>query len=546
MAVFDGGLLLHEAPYNYAAGDMFTFAVYADFAKFEDDLTHVPTYISQGIGGVVTTFSMIGSLIAAQLALFIGAESYDFIIHLSLVFIVLSILIIFQFLRKIDLRLAILALPLSLLVFKWPFQYTITWGMQLSNINMLFVVVSLFCLLNLNKRYMFIVLGIMNGAGFLAHARETLMFNTCVALYFLVRFLKEKIPQEIIKNPSMIKTMLKENETVISFKNYLFSIPIMLLMMFRYLPLLFIFLYNKSPIVGHGIGSYLILYMPPRLRHHVYFPQFGFFEYLIYIGVIIGLYFLIFKKSRIMDIIMAFGIMFVLSGFFSILSNKTTQIRHLFPILLIPLVGITLFVLYSSLKKTIKIKSALIFLVLFLLVLIPTAAYHSPDQVSEYAFSDPYTWEGIRWVRSNVGDEDKVVILYGDRHGQESMFYMMLKNQFRTYRESYLDKVSKNILSSDIITTGIIMAEFIVKNGTEGYVSRDRLIFNRKNKSICDYDYVYSDKISIYPEVQEYTIRLMKKLIDENNFVVVFQNDLVIILKNNNVGGPCFKDEVLS
>lgn len=546
MAVFDGGLLLHEAPYNYAAGDMFTFAVYADFARFENDLTRVPTYISQGITGVVTSFSMIGSIIAAELAQFIGAESYDFIIHLSLVFIVLSILIIFEFLRKIDVRLAVLSLPLSLLVFKWPFQYTITWGMQISNINMIFVVISLFCLLYLNKRYMFIVLGIMNGAGFLAHARETLMFNTAVALYFLVRFIKEKIPQEIIKNPSVIKTLLKENETVVSFRNYLFSIPVMMMMMYRHFPFLFILLYEKSAVAGYGTSNYLIAYMPPWLRHHVYFLQFGFFEYIIYIGVIISLYFLIFKKLRIMDIIIAFGIMFMFNGFFSILGNKTTQIRHLFPILLMPLVGLALYLAYSSIKKSIKIRSALIFAVLFLLVLIPTVAYHSPEKVSEYAFSDPYTWEGMKWVRSNVADNEKVLVLYGDRYGQESMFYMMLKNQFRTWQEWYLEQVSKKNLSSTVVASGVIMAEYIVKSESGRYVSKDRAVFSRMRQSLCDYDYIYSDKISRYPQVQEYTAKLLNKLIKENKFVIVFQNDLVVILKNNNVGGECFKDEVLA
>lgn len=544
MSFFNAGLLEHDAPYNYNAGDMFTCSTYAEMAKLESDTSHLPFYLSQGTPGVITTFTMISSFIAAQLSLFTGIETHEFIMHSTLLFIVLSTLMIFYFLSKIDLRLAILSLPLSLLVFKWPFQYTITWGMCLSPATMLFAVVGLFCIIHLHKKYMFIFLGIMNGAGFLAHARETLMFNTGVALYFLVRFLKEKIPQKIIKNPKGIIVLLKENVTLVALRNYIFSIPVMLLMMFHYLPLLFLFLYSKSAAYGYGTSSNLIAYMPPWLPHHVYFTQFGFFEYLIFIGVVIGLYFLIFKRIRTMDIAITFGIMFLFNGFFSVLGNKTTQIRHLFPILLMPLAGLTLFVIYLLLKKIIKIKSVFIFSILFLIVLIPTAIYHAPTPLSGYAFADPYTWEAFKWVRNNVGDDEKILILYGDRHNQETMFYMMLKNQFRTYNDYYIKKVSEGILTSTMETRGFILAEPIFKEKGK-YIFKERDMV-KMIESLCNYEYLYTDKASRIPKIQEYTLKLLDKLTKESNFVPVFQNNLVIILKNNNIGGDCFEDEVLA
>ncbi|MBN1645267.1 hypothetical protein JW851_04515 [Candidatus Woesearchaeota archaeon] len=547
MSFFNAGLLEHDAPFNYNAGDMFTCSVYAEMAKLESDISHLPFYLSQGTPGVITTFSMISGIIAGQLSLFTGLETHEFIMHSTLLFIVLSTLMVFYFLKKIDLRLAILSLPLSLLVFKWPFQYTITWGMCLSPATMLFAVVGLFCILHLNKRYMFIFLGIMNGAGFLAHARETLMFNTGVALYFLVRFLKEKILQKIIKNPKGIITLLKENVTLIALRNYILSIPIMLLMMFHYIPILFMFLYIKSAAHGYAqVNSILIQYMPPWLPHHVYLWQFGFFKYLLIIGIIIGLGFLIFKKIRTIDIIISVSFMFAFNGLFSVLGNKTTQIGHLFPILLMPITGLTLFIIYLFLKKIIKIKLAPVFIfsVLFLATLIPTYMYHAPTPLGGYAFADPYTWEAFKWVRDNVDDDEKILVLYGDRYNQETVFYMMLKNQFRTYIDYYVKKASEGVLTSTMQVRGFILAEtFFKENGT--YVEKERKFVSMMH-SLCNYEYLYTDKVSRSPPIQKYTLKLLEKLINENNFVPVFQNNLVVILKNNNLGGDCFEDEALS
>ncbi|MEK6887264.1 MAG: hypothetical protein AABW88_05540 [Nanoarchaeota archaeon] len=550
ISVFDGGLLAHPAPYNHLAGDMFNIDVYADFVKYENDLTTLPFYLTQGIKNVVNIFSMTGPIITAQLSQFTGIESYDFTMHISLLFIILSTAIIYIFLRKIDSKLALLSLPLSLLVFKWPFQYAITWGMHMSNVNMIFIVVSLSCLFYLDKKYIFIVLGIMNGAGFLSHARETLMFNTGVALYFLVRLIKEKILINLVKNPANSKNYLEENTTVKSLKNYIYSIPVMLIFMYRYFPILDSFLYRKSTTLLYGTNQ-LFAYLPqtktvsPNIFHHVFFPNFLFYQYILIIGIVAALYFLIFKNNRTADIILSFSIMILANGFFSILGNKTAQIRHLWPVLLIPLAGLSLYVLNSFIKRSIKEKySGLLLTGLFLGAIIMTAVYFTPEPTSDYPFSDPYTWDAIKWIRSNVENNAKTLILYGDRHGQETMFYLTLKNQFRTNREKYFEQISSKKVSSMVVTQGVILGEFYVRvNNT--IIEKDRTIFSNVRESLCDYDYVYSDKYSQVQQVQTYTIKVLEKLINENKFVPVYQNDLVVILKNNNVGGVCFKDEVL-
>ena len=129
MSVFDGGRLIHpEAPYNFAAGDMFTFSAFSDVARYEEDLTKQPAYLSAGRDDGINFFSMFGAVITAQIADFMNTDTYDYIIHFNLVCLILSIFIIYWFLRKFNVYLAMFSLPITLLVFKWPFNYTINWG----------------------------------------------------------------------------------------------------------------------------------------------------------------------------------------------------------------------------------------------------------------------------------------------------------------------------------------------------------------------------------------------------------------------------------
>lgn len=541
LTVFDGGYLVHEnGPYNFAAGDMFTFVAFADLAKYQEDLTKQPAYMAAGNQDAVNFFSITGGLIEAQLSNFIGAESYDFIIHLNLLFMILSTLIIFYFVSKIDLRLAVFGLPLSLLLFKWPFQYAITWGMHGSSINLLFVAASLLCLYYLDQKYVFILLGILNGAGVLAHAREFLMFNLGVALYFLIRLIKEKTFISLFRNPLSIKNLLKENKTIISLRNYIFSIPITLLMMFRILPVFGQFMYGSNTM---GPSS-IIKYDPPNQFHHVFFNQFGFYQYLIVIGIVIAAYLIFTEKSRKMDIILSFSLMFLLNGFFRILNNKTSQIRHLFPILLMPLVGLVLYFACAQLKKLTKINKGIIFSVFFLLITIPTAIKFMPDPVSDYAFSNPYNYEGMVWLRNNQKETETTLMLYGDGYTQPNMFTLTRKVHYLVIPEKYIEKINKKILSSKVIQRGDIV-HFYARQPKFNELQIITPTVVEKEASICDYDYVYSDKFSQNKKIQDYTQKLLSKLINDNKFVIVFQNDLMVILKNKEVGEKCFDDEVI-
>lgn len=65
-------------------------------------------------------------------------------------------------------------------------------------------------------------------------------------------------------------------------------------------------------------------------------------------------------------------------------------------------------------------------------------------------------------------------------------------------------------------------------------------------ESLCSYKYIYSDKYSEDKIVGQYTVALLNTLIKEANFEVIYDNQLVAILRNKNTGGTCFTDKTVT
>ena len=58
-------------------------------------------------------------------------------------------------------------------------------------------------------------------------------------------------------------------------------------------------------------------------------------------------------------------------------------------------------------------------------------------------------------------------------------------------------------------------------------------------RNICDFDYVVAEKQSVYPAFANYNILYLNKLMENEWVNVVYQNSLMVILKNNKQGVDC-------
>jgi len=534
ISVYEGGVVKHDSPYQLIAGDMFTFTAFSEVAKDTNQYSFLPPYMANGITDAANLFSPIPGIIVAQLALFSGAETYDTVLHLNIFFLILMILGSYLALRYINKEIAILGIVLGLLAWKWPLSYIINWGAQLSVVNFFFIIAGLLSFLFLKERFMFIVFGIINAASFIAHGREFQTFNVAVVLFFIAYWAANKFDFKKLDWPWI--------------KNYLLSVVVTIVLLFRYIPILREFgKYGQTTAARGTLLQYCSL--SPDSYHYVSFAHLGIFKWLIFIGIIFAIYLLIkkFNEKPYLGFIIIYSLTFIISSYFCIYGNKTTQIRHFFPIFLIPLLGIGVYFLIVLLKKQLKNKILLASVIIAVALLFVAAVSHQPRPVSEYPVSNPLTWEGIKWIEENTDEDARVVVLYGDNFYQETLFYLLKRPFYNVLSDKYIDTIRGGTIPPEYNMTFSILGHHWTRKSLFELEITSYSGPNRENQkefvgSLCDFEYVFSNKVSRNEVLSTYTQTLLNLLLQEGNFIVVFENDLMVVLENQDVGGECFNE----
>ena len=61
-------------------------------------------------------------------------------------------------------------------------------------------------------------------------------------------------------------------------------------------------------------------------------------------------------------------------------------------------------------------------------------------------------------------------------------------------------------------------------------------------KDICTFDYLIFDKVSRQSALAQYNLLIASDLIKKDYINPVFENEIVVILKNNNIGADCIEE----
>jgi hypothetical protein len=539
-SIFDAGRLIHETPTNLNAGDMFIFSAFGDLAKFEDDMKDLPPYISGGDEKAINVFPPISGILIAQLSDSTGAESYDFLIHLNILFLILAALAMYFLLRKINPLAAILSLPLFLLIFKWPFNSVIHWGGHIGNLNVFFIVATLYCFYHLEKRWMFIVLGLINAASFLSHGREFQTLNLAFGIYFVFLFVKNKVYNSIMSEPRNIIALFKKDETLSLFVKYVLSIAVAILVLFTRWRIMQMLLTKHT--LGDE-GSFAWAYKP--LFHQVTFSDYGIFLYLLAVGLIISFVYLFREKNKKLDILLITALLFVLNGLVIILGNRLPTARAYSVITAMPLLFLFFAYTIEALAKGLKTDKKTTTFIVFVLIMGILLVSHTPKEIGNSSLISPLRMDAERWMGANIENAAKTIVLYCDQCGQVSIFSPSRTTYHMVIQNDYIQNIKDSVLTSTFVVHPIPVFIKYYRDASTGKISQ---VFDREpyeNRSVCEYQYAYIEKISENDVVRQYSLLLANTLIKEAGFTIAYQNDLALILENDNVGGPCFQDKKL-
>lgn len=235
------------------------------------------------------------------------------------------------------------------------------------------------------------------------------------------------------------------------------------------------------------------------------------------------------------------------------LDRHAFKMRNLWPIYLSIFVGISIYYLFRTVIK--KWKTAYSIAIAIPLILIFSGIITIPkiphsERFTSSGLMDPYHWQAFMWVRGNTPEDSKVLFLYGDIYNQNAM----LRNTFRVpymvdtegYVKALTNQTIKRNMRIDLLGDhhGVYYAyrKSLFDYGSHADEAGWSYFYN-SSRDICDFDYIIVDKVSRQQALAQYNILIANELIKNDFIKPVFDNEFVVILKNNNRGETCIADQ---
>ncbi len=242
---------------------------------------------------------------------------------------------------------------------------------------------------------------------------------------------------------------------------------------------------------------------------------------------------------------------------------RSFQIRFFWPIYLSLFVGFGIYVFFKFIVKKWNFIYTSVIVLLFMVLVggivklpvlkqtdvqkIPSIPY--VNTVPNQGIMDPYHWEALNWVSDNTGTDAVIYFFYGDIYSQDALLrnakrihYQVDPNDFvkalqeRKIKKSYVSELPGDSGTGAGITIreGLFKFEPVTKSLPREYFLGP--------KDICTFDYLIFDKVSSQEVLAQYNLLIASELIKKDYINKVFENEGVIILKNENKGADCIEE----
>ncbi len=522
----------HEFPFAYMASDTFQHQVRADSIKQMGNYKYEAYYICAGYKDCVGFYPPLMYHLDVILSYISGLEIYDVAYLLVFIVIGFSAMIFYLIMRKLNKHIAMIGLPLSLLLFSrgpttGPGPYAlITWGSWPLIFGQFFLICFFWSFSNFDLKNSWIFLAVFLSALALQHQPELAFAVFFVILMIGLWLLKKEL------NLSKIRNIIIAG--VVSFITSVYFL------------IIFKFTFTK----GNVIKWFSVL-KTTTTDQTLYLSNFGIIILFIIVGIVLS--FFILKKKFSLPIFISLFMMCVGFGNYIGLERHAFKTRCLWPIYLSLFVGISIYYLVKSLTRKWNIIYSFSLAIVLLLVFggvikIPKVPYS--QRFTSSGIMDKYHWDAFRWIRDNTKEDAKVLFLYGDIYNQDAL----LRNIFRVphmvdikeYISALKNKTIKRNIGIDILGDhhGVYYAyrKSLFDFGFHAEEMGRDYFYNTK-RDICNFDYIVLDKVSRQDVLAKYNILIANELLKKEFIRPVFDNGVVMIIKNNNPGEDCIAEE---
>lgn len=512
--------LQHDFPYAYLASDAFQHQVRAQSIKDAGNYKNEASYIALGIEGVVGYYPPVLYHLSVMLSYLSGLEVYDAIYFLVFLFAAMAALLMYVVTKQFNKNAAIIALPISFLVFSGGLYSGFTWGHWPAIASQFFLVGVFWYTSRINLEKSYIFLGIFFGACAMTHTSEAFFAAVYLTLFFIASsIISRKLELKIIGNIII--------GGVISF-----AITAYYLVIFNgvWVP--------RQPFEF----SSSVTWDNPTM----YLSDFKILLLFMILGFILSLFFI--KKSTV-PAIASFSMLLIGSGNYFGFREKAFQLRFLWPVFLSFLVG---FGIYWALKLIIKewklhysVAVSVLIALAILVQSVPYIPHYSKMQTN--GLMDTYHWEIFKWIEKNTEKTSKIYFFYGDIYSQDALLRNSKRNHYQVVPQDFADAINKREIRifydtelpgdsgggapyrESFFSFRFLLSEIPAEN------------FSGK-KDICNFDYYVFDKLSRQPVLAQYNLLIASEL-KNKGADKVFENQISIIMKNNKQGADCIENK---
>jgi len=524
----------HDFPFAYSASDSFQHQVRAEAIKDMGNFRYEATYISKGFEDVVGRYPPVLYHLAVIFSYAAGIEVYDAIYFVVVFFSIIGSFVLYFIIKNFNKTVALLSLPISILIFSHPVSIGFLWGHWPSILSQSFLILFFWSIMRLDLDKSFIIMALSLTAVVLTHTSEAIFGMMFLAMFFGIKLLAKKLDIRDIKYIIISFTILFVisfyylvifNGTWAKAQHYSFSI---------------------QPVWEGNPGFYI--------------GGFG----LLLVFMVVGM---IFSLQKLKNLHVAFILAFamLIGGFLNYVGFglRSFQIRFFWPIYLSVFLGFGLYILIKLIVKkwnfiyTVIIFSILIiFLSLSGMVKTPILKQTNTQVISYIPYlktatnpgmMNPFHWQAFNWISNNAETDARVYFFYGDIYNQDALLRNSKRVHYQVDPGDFINSIQNKKIKRNYISElpGDSGGSLGVKTSLFGFKDvslskTDDFYFGLRD--ICEFDYFVFDKVSRQQALAQYNVLIASELLKKAFINLVFENEVVVILKNNEIGVDCIEE----
>ncbi|HLC65147.1 MAG TPA: hypothetical protein VJI46_03430 [Candidatus Nanoarchaeia archaeon] len=515
----------HAYPWAIQASDAFQHQARVESIKAMGNYYNEASWISAGFDDAVGFYPPLMYHAAILFSNLGGMETYDGLYLFVFLSVLLSILLLYICIKRFDSVIAILSLPLTFLLFSvaenhvGPLQ-SFTFGVWPAFIGHLFLIALLWALLNIELERSYILLALVMSGMALGHTSELIIGILFIAVYLVFEY--------VIRQLSVSKL-----KTIIIAGGISFLVSLYYLIIFKY--------------TWAYVQPFKFEVQSTTSDPTLYLADLSILLAVLGIGLILAI--ISFAKKRHLVLLFSFFALLVSFSNYIGFGRHAFRIRAFWPVYLAVFFGFALYyggkLLVKEWKELYAGAASLLMIALILagIPLIPQLPLEPAGSIM-----DQYHWDMFDWIKSNTEKEATIFYFYGDIYQHNALLRNSERRNVEINRNEYIEALQSGNLNR------FMNATIHGDGGGVWYAYRDGLFdygyhltekgrdYFYGQKDLCGFEYYVFDKGT--------SIQQLQPLIEANMAIAqtyanagmegVFQNEVVLVLKNNNVGGDCF------